>query len=248
MPIVREAALAHISSSEDAWWRWRAARLLGEAAGEPIPRDQDELGGFIGPTGRPSPGATGEGLCHLAILGLRDSAAVAIATDWLKEMRTPAGAWLDRPEEVPGVLDDTGGARVWATAAAATGLKVMGDDPGERCFLLLRADTDQRGAFTGGAYPTFAGAAALWLAEGPRTETAEWALRWAREDDGEWWGPWERATALTFWAAAGIGLDHLTVEYFVETLREEAPETGWPDDPGLTLRTLEVFDHLGAGD
>ena len=75
---------------------------------------------------------------------------------------------------------------------------------------------------------------------------AEWALRWAREWAEEWWGPWERATALTFWAAAGIPIESQTVEMFVDELAASAPPTGWPDDLGLTLRTLEVVQRLGA--
>lgn len=69
---------------------------------------------------------------------------------------------------------------------------------------------------------------------------AEWALRWAREMVDESWGPWERATALTFWAAAGIPAEHPTVELFLDELKEEAPAPGWPNDLELTLRTLEL--------
>jgi hypothetical protein len=111
---------------------------------------------------------------------------------------------------------------------------------------LLRGEADSAGRFTGGGYPTFAAAGAFWLAEGPKTEMAEWALKWAREADEEWWGPWERATALTFWTAAGIPLENATVDGFVDELREAAPETGWDDDLGLTLRALELIAALGA--
>ena len=101
-----------------------------------------------------------------------------------------------------------------------------------------------QGRFTGGGYTTFAAAAVYWLAEGPKTEMAEWALRWARESQEEWWGPWERATALTFWGAAGIPTDHSTVDRFLETLSSEPAPEGWPDDLGLTLRTLELIDFF----
>lgn len=247
MPIDVGPVLDHLVDAADPWWSWRAARLRGGAVPEPPhPPAQDELGGFLGPSGRSSPGSTGEALCHLAILGARASGPATIAADWLEDSRTPAGAWLDPPGEVPGELDDNAGARVWATAAAASGLLAVGRTPGDRCMMLLRAETDQSGRFTGGAYPTFAGAAAFWALEGPKTEIAEWALRWAREMDDDWWGPWERATALTFWAAAGIGYEHLSVEMFLETLRAGAPEQGWKDDPGLTLRTIELLAHYGV--
>lgn len=241
------AALERVLASGDEWQSWRALRLTGDPAGDvpPIPYQDDE-GGFIGPGGRPSPGATGEGLCHLAILGLADSGAAAVAADWLEEARTPALAWLDSPEEVPGELDDPAASRVWATAAAACGLLAVGRDPGPRALSLLRGDSDSAGRFTGGGYPTFAAAGAFWLAEGPKTETAEWGLKWARESGEEWWGPWERATALTFWTAAGIPLENATVEEFVEELREPVPPAGWDGDLGLTLRTLELLKALGA--
>ena len=102
------------------------------------------------------------------------------------------------------------------------------------------------GRFTGGAYPTFAAAGAYWLLEGARAEVAEWALRWARENQDDWWGPWERATALTFWAAAGIPAEHATVELFLDELRDSAPGDGWPDDLGLTLRTAELVQHFDS--
>lgn len=229
----------------DEWQSWRALRLSGEDVQDP-PRlpYQDEEGGFIGPSGKPSPGATGEGLCHLRVMGLEGSAPATVAADWLLDNRTPAEAWLDSPDDVPGELDNPGGSRVWATAAAACGLFAVDKHPGHRAMDLLRGEADMEGRFTGGAYPTFAAAGAYWLAEGPTTEMAEWALRWARESQEEWWGPWERASALTFWVAAGIPADHATVEEFVDALREDAPAEGWPDDLGLTLRALEVIDHI----
>lgn len=247
MTLDRSSALERVLGSGDEWQSWRALRLSGDAPAEmPAIPYQDAEGGFIGPGGRPSPGATGEGLCHLALLGLADSGAAAIAADWLQEVRTPALAWLDPPDEVPGELDDPAASRVWATAAAACGLMAVGRDPGPRAVPLLRGESDSAGRFTGGGYPTFAAAGAFWLAEGPKTETAEWGLKWARESDDEWWGPWERATALTFWTAARIPLENATVEEFADALREAAPEAGWDDDLGLTLRTLELLDALGA--
>jgi hypothetical protein len=186
-----------------------------------------------------SPGATGHGLCHLKLLGVEGSGPAAIAADWLEEVRTPAAAWLDAPEEVPGHLDTYGGAKVWATASASCGLLALGRDPGPRAMELLRGEADLDGRFTGGAYPTFAAAGAWWLAQGSRTEMAEWALRWAREAE-EPWGPWELATGLTFWAAAGIPGEHPTVELFLDELRQETPAPGWAEDLELTLRALEL--------
>jgi hypothetical protein len=125
-------------------------------------------------------------------------------------------------------------------------LLAVGADPGPRAIDLLRGEADMEGRFTGGAYPTFAAAGAYWLVEGPKTEMAEWALRWAREWQEEWWGGWERATALTFWAAAGIPQEHVSVEMFVDDLRSEPDPEGWPDDLGLTIRVLEILDRLQA--
>lgn len=241
MTLEPDAALELVLSQGDEWQSWRALRLSGERVGDPPrPPYQDGEGGFIGPSGNASPGATGEGLCHLRAIGLEAAAPATVAADWLADNRTPAEAWLDAPDDVPGELDNPGGARVWATAAAACGLLACGRDPGHRAMDLLRGEADMEGRFTGGAYPTFAAAGAYWLAEGAKTEMAEWALRWAREWQKEWWGPWERATALTFWTAAGIPPDHPSVEQFVEALVEEAPPQGWTDDLGLTLRALEV--------
>lgn len=233
-------------SEGDEWQSWRAQRLSGTAAPDPpaIPA-QDEVGGFLGPGGRPSPGATGEALCHLKMLGLGRSGQAAIAADRLEDMRTPAGAWLDAPDEVPGDLDSAATARVWATASASCGLLSADRDPGDRALELLRGESDQFGRFTGGGYPTFAAAGAYWLAEGPRSEIAEWALRWAREEGETWWGPWERATALTFWLGAGIPAEHPSVERFLDELADEAPDGGWIDDLGLSLRTLELLDAGG---
>ena len=246
MALDDEAALDRALTEGDEWQSWRALRLSGEAMGDPpTVTGQDEEGGFIGPGGRPSPGATGEALCHLVVLGLADSAPAAIAADWLEDARTPAMAWLDAPDEVPGELDDPAAARVWATASASCGLLVVGRDPGPRAMDLLRGEADQEGRFTGGGYPTFAAAGAYWLAQGPKTEMSEWALRWARESGDDWWGPWERATALTFWSAAGIPPDHPTLELFIEELRADAPSGGW-SDLGLTIRALELSSCLGT--
>jgi hypothetical protein len=247
MSIDNQAALERALSEGDEWQSWRALKLSGDDPGV-VPRIpyQDAEGGFIGPSGKPSPGATGEALCHLKMLDLRGSGTVATAVDWLLSVRTPAQAWLDSPEDVPGELDNPGGSRVWATASACCGLLATGADPGPRAIDLLRGESDMEGRFTGGAYPTFAAAGAYWLAEGAKTEMAEWALRWAREWEEEWWGPWERATALTFWAAAGIPLEHASVESFLDDLRSSSPDAGWPDDLGLTIRTLELADRLGA--
>ena len=246
MSLDKEVALERALSEGDEWQSWRALRLSGETLDAPpdIPYQDDE-GGFIGPTGAASPGATGEALCHLVVLGLGDSGPAAVAADWLEAARTPAHAWLDAPDEVPGELDTPGGGRVWATASAASGLLAIGRDPGPRAIDLLRGEADLDGRFTGGAYPTFAAAAAYWLAEGPKTEMAEWALRWTREVDDAAWGPWERATALTFWSAARIPPEHPSVDRFVDELRSGSPPDGWAEDLGLTLRTLEVFAALG---
>jgi hypothetical protein len=247
MAIDKGAALERALGEGDEWQSWRALRLGGDDAGDvpAIPWQTDD-GGFIGAGGKPSPGATGEGICHLVLLELETSGAARRAVQWLESVRTPAFAWLDRPEEVPGELDTPGGARVWATASAATGLLAVGRDPGHRAVDLLRGEADQTGRFTGGAYPTFAAAAAYWMTEGPKTEMAEWALRWAREAGEDWWGGWEWATALTFWGAAGVPLEHPSVELFLDELRDEPGEEGWADDLGLTLRTLELLARFGA--
>ena len=245
MAIDRDLALEQVLARGNEWQSWRALRLAGDEVGDlpPIPY-QNEEGAFVGPSGRPSPGASGEGLCHLHLIGLQDSAAAAIAVDWLMDNRTPAEAWLDAPDDVPGELDNPGGSRVWATASAACGLLTAGEHPGHRAMDLLRGEADMAGRFTGGAYPTFAAAAVYWRSEGPKTEMAEWALRWAREWQEDWWGPWERATALTFWTAAGIPPDHPSVDEFADALRDDAALEGWPDDLGLTLRTLEIVAAL----
>jgi len=246
MAIDMQLASESVLSQGDEWQSWRALRLSGEEPGDPPTSSaQDAEGGFIGAGGRPSPGATGEALCHFVVLGLGDSGPAVIAADWLEEARTPAKAWLDAPDEVPGELDSAGAARVWATASACCGLLVAGRDPGRRALDLLRGEADKEGRLTGGGYPTFAAAGAFWLAHGPKTEMAEWALRWAREIGEDWWGPWERATALTFWLAAGIPDSHPTVEMFLDELREEAPADGWDDDLGLTLRSLELLEFAG---
>jgi hypothetical protein len=244
--IDRDRALEKVLSTGDEWQSWRALRLDGDGGPEPprIPAQDDE-GGFVGPEGMASPGSTGEALCHLVVLGLGDSGPAAIAADWLESRRTPALAWLDSPLDVPGELDDPGGARVWATAAAACGLLAAGRDPGPRAAALLSGEAATDGHFTGGAYPTFAAAGVYWQSAGPKSEMAEWALRWARETQEEWWQGWEHASALTFWAAAGVPAEHPTVDAFAEALREEAPPDGWPGDAGLTLRALELFSFYG---
>jgi hypothetical protein len=245
MSIDRDLALEAVMAAGDEWQSWRALRLAGDDAG-PMPAvpAQGDDGGFIGPGGNPSPGATGEALCHFVVAGLTQSAASQRAADWLEARRTPAQAWLDSPDEVPGALDTTAAGRVWATAAAACGLAAAGRDPGARAIDLLRGEADQDGRFTGGAYATFAAAGAYWLAEGPKTEIAEWGLRWARENTEDWWESWEYATALTFWCAAGIPLEHQTVDGFLDELRDGAPKEGY-EDLGLTLRTLEIIAAYG---
>ena len=245
--IDRDLALERVLAEGDEWQSWRALRLSGEQPGDtPTPPAQDEEGGFIGPTGNASPGATGEALCHLVVLGLDVSGFAAIAADWLQEARTPAEAWLDSPQDVPGELDNPAAGRVWATASATCGLLAVDRDPGHRAIDLLRGEADLEGRFTGGAYPTFAAAGAYWLKEGPKTEMAEWALRWARENQEEWWDAWEYATALTFWAGARIPSEHATVDVFMDELIERADSHGFADDLGLTLRALELVAHFGS--
>jgi hypothetical protein len=245
--IDQSAALTAVMERGDEWQSWRALRLDGQTGAEvPGIPTQDPEGGFVGSTGRVSPGATGEALCHLATIRLLDSGQAAIAGDWLAEARTPAQAWLDSPDDVPGPIDDPAGGRVWATAAAVCGLLVIGGDPGPRALTLVRSEADSEGRFTGGAYPTFAATGAFWLAEGPQNEIAEWGLRWAREWAEEWWGPWEWVTGLTFWAAAGVPPDHPTVESFLDQLVDGAPAEGWPDDVELTVRALEIARYLGG--
>jgi hypothetical protein len=235
-----ELALERVLESGDEWQSWRALRLSGEEPGDipQIPKQEAE-GGFFGPGGHLSPGATGEALCRFVVLGLGDSGAAAIAADWLESVRTPAQAWLDSPAEYPGDLDTPAATRVWATASAACGLLAAERDPGSRAFDLLRGEADTEGRFTGGAYPTFAAAGAYWLAQGPKTEMAEWALRWSREWIDEW-DPGELADALTFWGAARIPPENLTVEMFLAKLRDDAPTEGWPE-PDLTLDVLELL-------
>lgn len=244
MAIDLDLALERVLEEGDEWQSWRALRLGDEAPPDvPAIPAQEAEGGFIGPTGRPSPGATGEALCHLAILGLGGSGPAAIAADWLTDARTPAEAWLDSPDDVPGELDNPAAGRVWATASATCGLLAVQAEPGHRALDLLRGEADLQGRFTGGAYPTFAAAGVYWLKEGPKTEMAEWALRWSRESSEEWWGPWEYATALTFWAGARIPPENQSVDMFLEELKDLAPAAGFADDLGLTLRALEVVSH-----
>ena len=240
MALDKDAALERVLAGGDEWQSWRALRVGGDDAG-PMPRipDQDELGSFAGASGRPSPGETGLELCHLRVIDAGGSGASAIAADWLESARTPAEAWLDAPEDVPGEVDDPAAGRVWATASAACGLLSLGRSPGPRALDLLRGEADNEGRFTGGAYPTFAAAGAYWLAEGPKTEMAEWALRWCREWAEEWWEAWERTIALTYWAAAGVPVEQPSVERFLDELVDEPPPDGW-DDVELTLRALEL--------
>jgi hypothetical protein len=243
--IERDAALETVISNGNEWQRWRAFRIRGEKVGDPPAiRGQDGEGGFYGPTGRVSPGATGLALCEFVVLGLDVSGPATIAADWLLEARTPAEAWLDAPDDVPGPLEDPAAGRVWATAGAACGLLAVARDPGPRALTLLRGEADLEGRFTGGAYPTFAAAAVHWLAEGPQTEMAEWSLRWVREWQEDWWGPWEFVTGLTFWAAAGIPAEHGSVDHFLDELSSIAPPQGWADDPELTTRCLELMHHF----
>ena len=245
MSIDVERALERVLTEGDEWRAWRALHLAGDDPGA-LPRipGQDEIGGFVGPTGRLSPGATGLALCHLKLIGVDGYPAGVIAGDWIEAVRTPAQAWLDAPDDVPGVIDDHAAGRVWATTSAACALMATARDPGPRALDLLRSEADQEGNFTGGAYPTFAAAGAFWLAEGPRSETAEWALRWAREWSEDWWGPAEHASALIFWIAAGVPIEHPSVDGFLEELGSDAPPEGW-SDLELTLRALELLTFSG---
>ena len=238
-----QAALELVMSAGDEWQSWRALRLSGDDPGEiPSIPNQDPIGAFSGPSGRLSPGATGSAICHLEVIGIGSSGPAAVAADWLVDVRTPAQAWLDAPDDVPGAIDVAAAGRVWATAAAACGLLCLGRDPGRRAIDLLRGEADQAGRFTGGAYPTFAAAGAYWQAEGPKTEMAEWALRWAREQlEEDVWGAEELVDALMLWSAAGIPAEHLSVEMFAETLRTTAPDEGWSEDLELTLRAVEIL-------
>ncbi|HEV3473725.1 MAG TPA: hypothetical protein VG408_11100 [Actinomycetota bacterium] len=242
MTIEVGAALERVLMGADEWQLWRVRRLRGEEVGDlPELTTQDVTGGFVGYSGVASPAATGRGLAHLAAIGLGGSGPAAIAGDWLLDARTPAGAWLDPPTEVPDGADSAAAGRVWSTAAAASALLAVGRDPGQRSLDLLRGEADQDGRFTGGVFATCAAAAAYWRAEGPKTEMAEWALRWVRENDDGSWGPEPYVAGLTFWAAARIPADHPSVEFFTEELREQAPIAGWAEDPELTLLTLEVL-------
>lgn len=243
MALEKDAALERVLTGGDEWQSWRALRVGDDDAG-PMPRipDQDDLGAFSGTTGRPSPGETGLGLCHLRVIRVHDSGAAAIAADWLESMRTPAEAWLDSPADVPGDVDDAGAGRVWATASATCGLLAVGRESGPRALALLRGEADNEGRFTGGAYPTFAAAGAYWLGEGPKTEMAEWALRWCREWAEEWWEAWERVVALTYWGAAQVPPEQPSVDRFLDELLDEPSAEGW-EDLELTLRALEIAEH-----
>lgn len=245
MTIDLDLALERVLGEGDDWQSWRALALSKEAPGEPPAiAGQDQTGAFVGPAGRPSPGATGENLCHLVVVGLEGSDAARRAADWLIAARTPAHAWLDHPEEVPTELDSPAAARVWATASASCALLSAGRDPGPRAIDLLRGEADQQGRFTGGGYTTCAAAGAYWLAQGPKTEMAEWALRWARESDEEDWDEWSLASALTFWGAARIPYEHPSVETFVDRLAGDVGAQGWEGDLELTLRALELLVYF----
>ncbi|MBA3584949.1 MAG: hypothetical protein H0W36_10570 [Gemmatimonadetes bacterium] len=58
-------------------------------------------------------------------------------------------------------------------------------------------------------------------------------------------GPEEWASALVFWAAAGIPPEHLSVDTFTELLRDAAAPEGFADLE-LTLTTLELLDRFDA--
>jgi hypothetical protein len=246
MALDRDVALERVLSVGDEWRSWRALRASGEDAGAmPAVPDQDELGAFPAASGRPSPGETGFELCHLKIAAGPDTGAATIAADWLEAMRTPAGAWLDAPLDVPGDPGDPAAGRVWATASAACGLLCVGRSSGPRALDLLRGEADNEGRFTGGSYPTFAAAGAYWLAEGPKTEMAEWALRWCREWAEDWWQAWDRTVALTYWAAAGVPSEQPSVDRFLDELLDEPSSEGW-EDLELTLRALELAKHFAV--
>ena len=246
MALDKELALERTLDAGDEWRSWRALCVAGDDAGPmpPIP-DQEELGSFAGDSGRASPGETGLALCHLVVIGAEGSGQGVIAADWLESVRTPAEAWLDAPADVPGEVDDPAAGRVWATASAACGLLAVGRSPGQRALDLLRGEADNEGRFTGGAYPTFAAAGAYWLAEGAKTEMAEWALRWCREWAEEWWEAWERVAALTYWGAAGVPSEQPSVDRFLDELLEEPEQQGW-EDVELTLRALELAKHYAV--
>src|SRR5680860_734008 len=195
----RWAAQAPTSQLDTSSTLLALLRLSGEEPGAMpmIPRQRED-GAFLDPGGTASTAATGIGLCHLSLIELQVSDAARRAGDWLEGAKTPSQAWTDTAEHVPGELTTPGGIEVWATAAATCGLLSLGRDPGPRAIDLLRGEADLEGRVTGGAYPTFAAAAAYWLAEGPTTEMAEWGLRWARENAEEW-GPEAWASALVFW-------------------------------------------------
>jgi hypothetical protein len=245
MSINGDVALELVLSQGDEWQCWRALRLSGEEPEEmpSIPQQRAD-GAWLGSAGEPSAAATGTGLCHLALIGQSSSEAAGRAADWLEQAVTPARAWTDAPEQVAIDLATPGGVEVWATAAATCGLLAVGRDPGPRAIDLLRGEADLEGRVTGGPYPTFAAAAAYWLAEGPKTEMAEWGLRWAREN-ADAWGPQEWSSALVFWGAAGIPAEHLSVDSFTDLLKEAAAPGGF-SDLELTLTTLELLDRFEA--
>src|SRR5680860_483984 len=144
-----EQALERVLAEGDEWRAWRALHLAGDDSGAlPQIPGQDATGGFKGPTGRLSPGATGRALCHLKLIGVAKEPAGVVAADWIEEARTPAQAWLDAPDDVPGLIDDHAAGRVCATAPASCALMAPGRDPAPRALDLLRSETDQEGHFT----------------------------------------------------------------------------------------------------
>ncbi len=228
----------------ELWQEWRARRLDGRTD-EPMPDPpgRDDEGGWIGAAGKTDPGTTGEAVCHLVMIGQAGSGPAVVACDWLEEVRTPAGAWLAVLADAPPDVEGTAGPRVWATASASLALLATGRDPGDRALMLLHGESDQHGAFTGGLRPTAAAAGAFWLARGPKSELAEWGLRWARENVSEW-GPAELTSALVSWAAAGIPADHVSVIEFCEALRAELEAAGGELNEDMRLRALEALHVL----
>ncbi len=228
----------------DDWLDWRARRLETGAAGPmPDPPGRDEEGGWIGMGGRPDPGSTGEAVCHLLMLGQGGTGPAVVACDWLEEVRTPAGAWLAVMADAPPDVEGMAGPRVWATASASLALLASRRDPGDRALMLLHGESDQYGAFTGGLRVTAAAAGAFWIAKGPKSELAEWGLRWARENVAEQ-GPRELTATLISWAAAGIPADHASVVTFCDALGAELEVAGPELNAESRLRALEAMQIL----
>lgn len=131
---------------------------------------------------------------------------------------------------------------MWATATAACALTAVGKDPGPRALELLRGEGASDGGITGGALPSIAAAGAFWLADGPKSEMAEWTLRWVREDVDEI-APEEALIAGIIWAAATIPGEHPSVEAVIDLIREEVGQAGFRDLDD-TLTGLEVLAHF----